>query len=128
MVEIPTATPYAIAHNHVVVPSNSGAAIPSVPHKRKVIALDHLTIFSESSSSIVLIKNVDMEELIQDLMKTKVPPPAYRCIQEFITKVCMSFYCVIHSFHVVPHSFLFLISLDFCFSNCSGLYSSKHQA
>ena len=42
-----------------------------------------------------------MGELIEDLIKTKVPPPAYRHRQESLTKVCMQFYCFIHSFHEI---------------------------
>jgi hypothetical protein len=38
-----------------------------------------------------LIENVDMGEFIEDLMKMKVPPSAYRCIQDFLTKVYMPF-------------------------------------
>jgi hypothetical protein len=51
--------------------------------------------------------NVDMGELIEDLMKTKVPPLAYSCIQKFLTKVGVPFYFFIHSFYKIEHLFLF---------------------
>ena len=41
-----------------------------------------------------------MGELIEDLMRTKVPPPAYCRIQKFLTKVCVTFSCFsIHSYN-----------------------------
>ena len=83
-----------------------------MPHKRKVVAPDTYATSSERSSSLSLIENVDMGELIEDLMTTKIPPPAYRRIQEFLTKVCVPSYCCVHSFHVIQHGF-FLISFAF---------------
>jgi hypothetical protein len=103
----PTATPSAPPPNHVAAPSHSGATIPSMPRKRKVVALDTSATSSERSSSLSLIENVNMGELIEDLMKTKVSPPAYRRIQDFLTKVCMSFYCFSLSFIVIEHLFCF---------------------
>jgi hypothetical protein len=86
----------------------AGATIPSVPRKRKVVAPNTSATSSERSSSLYLIENVDMRELIEDLIKMKVPPPAYRRIQEFLTKVCMPFSCFVHSFNSVPHSVFYL--------------------
>ena len=100
----PFATPSAPTLAPVAAPSHSGATIPSVPRKRKAVAPDTSATSSERSSSLSLIENVDMEELIEDLIKTKVPPPAYRRIQEFLTKVCIPFFCFFHSFNSVPHS------------------------
>ena len=85
----PSATPSAPAPDPLPAPSHSDATIPSVPRKRKAVAPDTSATSSEMSSSLSLIENVDMTELIEDLMKTKIQPPAYRRIQEFITKVCM---------------------------------------
>ena len=69
-----------------------------MPRKRKAVAPNTFSTSSEKSSSLSLIENVDMEELIEDLMRTKVPPPAYRRIQEFLTKVNPTFsYFSIHS-------------------------------
>ena len=103
MVGSPTATPFAPLPNPIVVPSHSGATIPSVPRKRKDVAPDTSATSSERSSSLSLIENVDMGELIEDLMTTKVLPPAYHRIQEFLTKVCVSSYCCVHSFHIIQH-------------------------
>ena len=95
----PTATPSAPFRVHVPAPSHSGVTIPSVPRKRKAIAPDTSATTSEKSSSLSLIENVDMGDLIEDLMRSKVPPPAYRRIQEFLTKVCATLSCFpIHSF------------------------------
>ena len=44
-----------------------------------------------------------MGELIEDLMKTKVPPPFYYHIQEFLTKVCVPFYYFIYSFYGIQY-------------------------
>ena len=76
----PTATPSAPAPDAVAAPAHSGATNPSVPRKRKVIAPDTSATSSEKSSSLSLIENVDMEDLIEDLMKSKIQPPAYRRI------------------------------------------------
>ena len=59
----------------------------------------------QRSSSLSLIENVDMEELIEDFFKTKIQSPAYRRIQEFLTKVCMLFFCFILSFLRVQYLF-----------------------
>jgi hypothetical protein len=44
-------------------------------------------------------------------LKTKVPPPAYRRIQDFPTKVCVHFYCFIVLFNVFEHLFCFFYFL-----------------
>jgi hypothetical protein len=41
---------------------------------------------------------MDMGELIEDLKKTKILPPAYHRIQDFLTNICLLFYSFIHSF------------------------------
>ena len=99
----PTGTPSAALANPVVAPSHNGVTIPSVPRKRKVVALDTSATSSKMSSSLSLIENVDMGELIEDLMKTKVPPLTYRRIQDFLTKVCVHTYCCILSFNVFEY-------------------------
>jgi hypothetical protein len=103
----PTGTPSAALANPVVAPSNSGVTIPSVPRKRKAVAPDTSATSSDMSSCLSLIENVDMGELIEDLMKTKVPPPAYRRIQDFLTKVCVHSYCFILSFILFHHFLVF---------------------
>ena len=76
----PSTTLSAIAPDIDHAPSHSGVTVPSVPRKRKAVAPDTSATSSEKSSSLSLIENVDMEELIEDLMQTKVPPLAYRRI------------------------------------------------
>jgi hypothetical protein len=93
----PSATPSAPPPNPVALRSHSGATIPYVPRKKKAVAPDTSATSLEKSCSLSLIENMDMGELIEDLMKTKVPPPAYRRIQDFLTKVCVPFSCFIHS-------------------------------
>jgi hypothetical protein len=89
----PSATPSAVAPDVVHAPSHSGVTLPSVPRKRKALAPDTSATSSEKSSSLALIENVDMGELIEELMRTKVPPPAYRRIQDFLTRVSATFSC-----------------------------------
>ena len=86
-------SPSAIPQDLVHAPSHSGLTIPSVPRKRKAIAPDTSATSLEKSSSHVLIENVDMGELIEDLLRTKVHRLAYRHIQEFHTKVSLTFNC-----------------------------------
>ena len=83
----PSAIPSAAAPDPIPDPSHSGATIPSVPRKRKAVAPDTSATSSERSSSLSLIENVDMVDLIENIMKTKVTPPAYRRIQDFLAKV-----------------------------------------
>ena len=105
----PTATPSALAPEHVPAPSHSGVTIPSVPRKRKAIAPDTSATSSKKSSSLSLIENVDMGELIEDLMRIKVPPPAYRRILDFLTKVNPTFsYFSIHFIQFITCSFTYL--------------------
>ena len=73
VVRSPTATPSALAPYIVAAPSQSRATIPLVPHKNKVVESNTSVVSLEKSSSLSFIKNVDMEELIQDFIKTKVP-------------------------------------------------------
>jgi hypothetical protein len=89
----PSATPSAIVPDLVPAPFHSGVTLPSVPRKKKALAPNTSATSSEKSSSLALIENVDMGELIEELMLTKVPPLAYRRIQEFLTKVSVSFPC-----------------------------------
>ena len=61
-----------------------------MPRKRKAVAPDTSATSAEMSTSYSLIENVDMVDLIEDLMKSKIQPPAYRRIQEFLAKVFIS--------------------------------------
>ena len=110
VVESPDPTPSGPPPDLVAAPSHSGATIPSVPRKRKAVAPDTSATSSERSSTLSLIENVDMEDLIEDHMRTKVAPPAYRRIMEFLTKVCMPFSYFFNSFLcVLPSLCLFMI-------------------
>ena len=114
----PSATPSAPAPYAPPAPSHSGATIPSVPRKRKAVAPDTSATSAENSTCHSLIENVDMVDLIEDLMKSKIQPPAYRRIQEFIAKVY--FQPLALSFHTVTSHFIFflvfvLLNLFACF-------------
>ena len=126
VVESPSATPSAIAPDLVPTPSHSGVTFPYVPCKRKVVAPDTSATSFEKSSSLSLIENVDMGELIKDLMRTEVPPPAYRRIQEFLTKV--SAYSLVRSF--IPYNSsldFFSFSFNFGLSDWRWPFSSEYQ-
>ena len=73
----PTTTHSAASSNPITATFQSGATIPLVPCKRKAIASNTSVTFFKRSSTLSLIENVDIRELIEDLMKTKVPFPAY---------------------------------------------------
>ena len=88
VIRSPSTTLSVLNLDHVAAPSHSGVIIPSVHRKRKAVAPDTSTTSSERSSSVFLIENVDMGELTEDIMSTKVPPLDYGRIQEFFTKVC----------------------------------------
>ena len=127
VIGIPTTTPFHPLSNVIATFFHSGVTIPSVPRKKQAIALDTSATSSERSITLSLIEDVDMEELIVDLMKTKVSPSAYRRIQEFLNKVCVPFYYFIHSLYEIEYLFFILFSMHF-FSSWSGPYSSRHQA
>ena len=93
VVASPMAASSAPSWDHVPTLSHSGVTFPSVPRKRKTVAPETSATSLENSSSLSLIENVDMGDLIEDLMRSKVPPLAYRLIQEFLTKVCATFSC-----------------------------------
>lgn len=101
----PIATLFALALDPVAATSHSSATIPLVPRKRKAVALDTSVISLERPFTSFLIENVDIGELIEDLMKTKVSPLAYCCIQEFLPKVCVSIFCILHSFYGIQYLF-----------------------
>jgi hypothetical protein len=61
----PIATP-APAPDPLAVSSHSGATIPFVPRKRKVVAPDTFATSSKRSSSFSLVENVDMGEFHED--------------------------------------------------------------
>jgi hypothetical protein len=123
----PSATPSAIPDDLVPAPSHSGVTLPSVPRKRKAVAPDTSANSSEKSSSLSLIENADMGELIEDLMRTKVPAPAYRRIQEFLIKVTATFSSLfIHGINFFTSFFQFLFV--FCLPGWRGPDSSKYQA
>ena len=116
VVESLNPTPSTPPPDVVATPSHSGATIPSVFCKRKVVAPDTSATSSERSSTLSLIENMDMGDLIEDLMKTKVHPPAYCRIQDFLTKVCMSLSCFINSFLCVLPLLCLLMFFVFSFS------------
>ena len=75
MVGSPTASPFAPTLDPVDVHSQSSTTISSMSRKNNNVTSDTSPTSLEWSSSISLIENVDIEELNEDLIKTKVPLP-----------------------------------------------------
>ena len=67
--------------------SQSEANVPTVPHKKKVVASDTSATSCEVQSTFALIKNLKIGELLELFGINKVHNPAYMQIQEFLTKV-----------------------------------------
>ena len=86
----------------LAVASQSEATVPSL-RKRKVVALDASVTSSGAILISVLIKNVDMEDLIKVYQLAQKHDPIYICIQEFLTQVSLHpifllcFHCLLHS-------------------------------
>ena len=106
IVKSPTAILFAPALDHISATSHYGTTIHSVPRKKKAVASDSSTTSSENLSSLYLIENVDMGELIEDLMRTKFLPPAYHRIQDLFIKVWVALFCFFHSFYGFPQLFV----------------------
>ena len=95
---IPTNTPIATL-------CHSSTTIPLVSRYRKIVAPDTSATFLKRPSIFFWIENVDMVELIEDLMKTKVPLSTYCNIQEFLTKLCVLFSCFFHLCNGIQYLF-----------------------
>jgi hypothetical protein len=121
----PTAILYAPTLNHVVASSHSGTTILTMPRKKKVVISDTAATSLDMPSIFSLIENVDMGKLIEDLMKTKISSPAYRRLQKFLTKVCVSFFCF--SIHFMEFNTYFLYTSHWNFL-CRLERSIKRQA
>ena len=85
----PSGTPSAFRPQSNATPSHSGTSLLSLPRKRKAALLDTSATSSESPTTLALIENVDMVQLMLDSDIAGSPLPAYTRIQEFIAKVCM---------------------------------------
>ena len=72
----------------LAVASQSEATIPSL-QKRKAVASDASITSSGAIPISVLIKNVDMEDLIKIYQVAQNHDPIYICIQEFLTRVSL---------------------------------------
>ena len=109
----PSITPSASRPPTVATPSHSGTSLLSLPRKRKAALLDTSATSSDSPTTLSLIENVDMVQLMLDCDLAGGPLPAYTRIQEFIAKVCV-FFIGIHQtpFHLVciffPSSFFLM--------------------
>ena len=72
----------------LVVASQSKAIVPSL-RKRKVVAPDASVTLFDTILISVLIKNVDMKDLIKVYQVAQKHDPIYICIQEFLTRVSL---------------------------------------
>ena len=72
----------------LVVASQSEATVLSL-RKRKAMAPDASVTSSHAIPNSVLIKNMDIEDLIKVYQVTQKHNPIYICIQEFLTRVSL---------------------------------------
>ena len=85
----------------LAIASQSKAIVLSL-RKKKVVALDASVTSSGAIPISVLIKNVDMEDLIKVYQLAQKYNPIYICIQEFLTRVSLHpifllcFHCLLH--------------------------------
>ena len=93
----PSGTPSAFPPQSNATPSQSGTSLLSLPRKRKAALLDTSATSSESPTTLALIENVDMVQLMLDSEIAGSPVPAYTRIQEFIAKVCMFSFAIDHT-------------------------------
>ena len=85
----PSGTPSAFRPQTIATPSHSDTSLLSLLRKRKAAQLDTNATSSESPTTLALIENVNMVQLMLDSELVGGPLPAYTCIQEFIAKVCI---------------------------------------
>ena len=83
----PSLTPSASRPQIIETPSHSGTSLISLPRKRKAAILETSATSSESPTTLALIENVDMVQLMLDCDLAGAPLPAYTRIQDFIAKV-----------------------------------------
>ena len=81
-------SPFVAPSMVVAVPSQSEATVPSL-QKRKLAAPDASVTPSSIFPIYILIKNADMEDLINTHQCTSNHNPIYDRIQQFIAKVCL---------------------------------------
>ena len=86
---VPSDTPSTFGSQSIIIHSHSGTSLLSLPRKRKAALLDTSATCSESPSTLALIENVDMVQLMLDSELAGGPFPAYTRIQEFIANVCI---------------------------------------
>ena len=90
----PSGTPPAFGPQSIATSSHNVTSVLSLPRKRKADLLDTNVTSSEVPNTLALIENMDMVQLMLDSKFTAGPLPAYTCIQEFITKVCMFLFVI----------------------------------
>jgi len=93
---------------HIPIPCGSNITIPSIARKRRAPKPDSSATSSETPTTLSLIENVDMVDLIEHRQKTGTTHPAYTRIQEFLTKVCTHSRYIFHSLPFPFNSSLFV--------------------
>ena len=92
------------------IPCESNVTVPSLPRKRRASTFDTSAMSSENPTTLSLIENVDMVEVLKVHQKTEILHPTYNQIQAFLTKVCIHFSFLLYSFiFVVLMFFKFLL-------------------
>ena len=76
------------------IPSESNVTVPSLPRKRRASTFDNSATSSEKPTTLSLIENVDMVEILEVRRKTGTFHPAYNRIQDFLTKVFILSPCI----------------------------------
>ena len=110
---VPSGTPSAFPPQTIPTSSHSGSFLFSLPRKRKAALLDTTATSLELPTTLALIENVDMVQLMLDSEIARGPLPTYTHIQEFIAKVC--FFPFVKFLGFFPFGLL-LFFLSFVFS------------
>ena len=115
---VPSGNPLAFGPHSIATPSHSSTSLLSLPQKRKVALLDTSVTSWEAPNTLLLIKNVDMVQLMVESKLAGGTLPAYTRIQEFIAKVCMFHFVIFQASFVLVCLFFFLALVFSLSFNC----------
>ena len=123
----PSPAPSASLPQTIATPSHSGTSLLSLPRKRKAALLDTTATSLESPTTLSLIENVDMVQLMLDSEVAGGPLPAYTRIQDFIAKVCI--FSLFHFSNSSPFGFVvfsFLFSHEVLIAGWGRSFPCEH--
>ena len=92
----------------LLIPCESNVTVPSLPRKRRASIFDTSATSTENSTTLSLIENMDVVEVLEVRQKTETLYLAYNRIQAFLAKVCIHFPFLLYSF-------IFLVLIFFKF-------------